>query len=651
MPNISVISVLLAVALCTPLTGRANQPKTAEEILTRHLAAIGGRDQLAAVRSIRITGKVTLASGQEGKFTWERKRPFMSRIEAQWPEGGTTVQGFDGAAGWLIMPMFVEKGPVALPPETTALLKEEADIDGPLVDPTRKGVKIELLGREAVGDRPTYKLRLTRVGAAEGDVEYYYLDAKSYLPVKCEGRRTVMGMTQEFGRLFEEYKPVDGLPIAHVVREWEGPPGSPQSVRVIDKVELNVAVPDERFRMPAPEPAEAAAEEEPAPVIENDPAARALYDQMVATMRAADALTYESAYELKISGMPSTRCSYKMWLKKPNHFRMEAFRADGKCTGILIGDGDQLWIHWPAGRPRFSSGDPAEYERTSTKVYMTKPTPPGRHSISHEAGLLGNGIIMTILDLSTFHGYTDSLQPHLDAVARRGTDEVDGEPCDVIEVSIMQGQRTWKIWLSQRDHLPRKLLETVRVSNTITAEETWTNVQLDGDIPAGHFVWKPPADWKEWQLPTPESQLLKRGTPAPDFELKLTDGATTKLSDYRGNVVVLTFWRVGCPPCRLEILELQKLHTKYADKGLVVLGFNSADRKNIALDLLREHSLTVPSILDSSMAAVMTTTRYRANAVPTTYIIDRDGKIADAWVGYEKDDPRVAAGLKKLAIE
>ena len=84
----------------------------------------------------------------------------------------------------------------------------------------------------------------------------------------------------------------------------------------------------------------------------------------------------------------------------------------------------------------------------------------------------------------------------------------------------------------------------------------------------------------------------------------------------------------------------------------MVLGFNSADRRDIALDLLRKHSLTFPCVLDSSPAAVSAAVgKYRANAVPTTYVIDRDGKIVAAWIGYQKDDPRTLSALKKLGIE
>jgi peroxiredoxin len=98
--------------------------------------------------------------------------------------------------------------------------------------------------------------------------------------------------------------------------------------------------------------------------------------------------------------------------------------------------------------------------------------------------------------------------------------------------------------------------------------------------------------------------------------------------------------------------HLQELYERLRDKGLVVLGFNSADNKQIALDFLDENGATFPSVLDSSLEAAMTgLTAYGTSSVPTTYVIGRDGKIVDGWIGYEEDDPRVTNALKKLGLE
>jgi hypothetical protein len=98
--------------------------------------------------------------------------------------------------------------------------------------------------------------------------------------------------------------------------------------------------------------------------------------------------------------------------------------------------------------------------------------------------------------------------------------------------------------------------------------------------------------------------------------------------------------------------HLQELYTQYQDKGLVILGFNPSDDKQIALDFMAENGATFPTILDSSDAAVRVSFQdYRSSGVPLNYIIDREGKIVDAWYGYEEGHPRAMAALNKTGGE
>ena len=141
------------------------------------------------------------------------------------------------------------------------------------------------------------------------------------------------------------------------------------------------------------------------------------------------------------------------------------------------------------------------------------------------------------------------------------------------------------------------------------------------------------------------------GRQAPDFELLSTDRSKIKLSDYRGKVVWLTFWRVGCPPCREQIPCLEELYSKHKHQGLVVLGFDFADDRQIALDFLRQHSVTFPNIVDASEEGITTGfTKYQARAAPVNYLIDRQGKIMAAWLGHDPNNPQSADVLAKLGL-
>ena len=277
-------------------------------------------------------------------------------------------------------------------------------------------------------------------------------------------------------------------------------------------------------------------------VFRDEPAARALYEQMVQAMRGARTLSYTAKHAFSRQDAIYGICKYRIWLKKPNHFRVETLNPDGSTQGTLVGDGDHLWLFWSGDRPRFGFEEGESYEKTRKNVYNTKKTPLGRHSIGHEVALIGGG---TIVDPSTFHGYTDSLEPYLDGAKGMGTEDVSGEACDEIEVSFMKHQRSWYLWLSQKDHLPRKMKEVVRVSEELVILESWFDLVVNGEVPDDKFVWRPPEGWRPWEMPDPEEQLLKPGTPAPDFELTAGDGSKIKLSDHRDKIVWLYMWRAG----------------------------------------------------------------------------------------------------------
>ncbi len=99
------------------------------------------------------------------------------------------------------------------------------------------------------------------------------------------------------------------------------------------------------------------------------------------------------------------------------------------------------------------------------------------------------------------------------------------------------------------------------------------------------------------------------------------------------------------------MVHLQRFHEEHGEKGLVILGVNSSDKEDVALELLRKNSVSFPNIVDSSEAAQEATSgEYKSSGVPLSYIIDREGKIVDAWYGYSKGHRRARKVLRKLGI-
>lgn len=392
-------------------------------------------------------------------------------------------------------------------------------------------------------------------------------------------------------------------------------------------------------------------DESPDVTFEDEPEARALYEKMIETMRNAETLSYKSAYREEAESEELGRCTYTIWMKKPNFFYVETINEANKNKGILIGDGQYAWSYWLNGRPWFRGEDNDAYEKSRFDVYMKEPAPPGKYSIGY-AVVLKKSNYFPILNPSIFQGINNTLELVIDWMQNPGVEKVGDEDCNVIEVSYANHQRSHYFWISRRDNLPRKLKEIVRGSYDIITHELWSEVTINDEIATEKFTWTPSEGWQQWHPPSAEDKLLKPGQQAPDFELLAADGSKIKLSDYRGKVVWLNFWRVGCPPCREEIPYLEKLHRKYGSKGLIVLGFDFADDRQIALDFLHQNSVTFPNILDSSDEAIKTGfMTYGATAAPVNYILDREGKIVAAWLGYEKGQKQAIAALEKLGLK
>jgi len=224
---------------------QAQEPPTLEEVLGNYYEAIGGLDAWKSVHSMKMTGRQTMWRGMEAPFTQTLKRPGKIRVEFTM-QGMTAIRAYDGATAWMVMPFRGSTAPEVMPPEMAGGLIEEADIDGPLVGYEEEGQQVELLGLTETEGTPGYKLQVT---LRDGDVEYWYLDAEYFIPIRIEGTREFRGNVSEFATTLSDYKEVGGLMIAHSVETRGLGPGRGQ-VLTIDQVELNVEVDDALFAMP-----------------------------------------------------------------------------------------------------------------------------------------------------------------------------------------------------------------------------------------------------------------------------------------------------------------------------------------------------------------------------------------------------------------
>lgn len=117
-------------------------------------------------------------------------------------------------------------------------------------------------------------------------------------------------------------------------------------------------------------------------------------------------------------------------------------------------------------------------------------------------------------------------------------------------------------------------------------------------------------------------------------------------AQYAGEVLVVNFWYAGCPPCRLEAADLEALSQEFAADGVVFVGVNIMDQAPTALTFAEEFGVTYPSILDVTDGSVRLAFAgsVSPNAVPTTLVLDREGRVAGRISGL-LSDPGVLADM------
>lgn len=217
--------------------------QTVDELIERNLKARGGYEKLKAIQTVKTTGTLELSGlNVEMPFTMFNSRPNKVRMDTEF-QGQKSIQATDGEAAWMINPFAGAFEATAMDAETANAFKENADVDGPLVDYKKKGHKIELLGKEDVEGTEAYKLKLTR---ENGNTDLIYLDAEYYLEIMTVSKRTLAGQEIEQTVKLSDYKEVDGLMMPH---QFEIS-GMQAVTMTIDSVAFNSEIDPQMFAMP-----------------------------------------------------------------------------------------------------------------------------------------------------------------------------------------------------------------------------------------------------------------------------------------------------------------------------------------------------------------------------------------------------------------
>lgn len=225
----------------------AVQAQTVDELVGKYVQAMGGADKLSGLKAVKINSTMKIMGADINSTTTAvNQRAFRQDMSIQ---GMTVVQVIDGNKGWTVNPMMGQSEATALPEDQTKAMADQLDLTGSLFNYKEKGNTVELAGKENVNTTDTYKVKVTR---KNGNVEYHYLDAKTYLPVKILAVAKIQGQDLKQETLNSNFKQVAGItfPFTVEMKNDAIPGGSSLTVNVT-KIDINPSIDESIFKMPA----------------------------------------------------------------------------------------------------------------------------------------------------------------------------------------------------------------------------------------------------------------------------------------------------------------------------------------------------------------------------------------------------------------
>jgi hypothetical protein len=218
--------------------------QTADDIISKHITAIGGKDNISKINSIyEETSMQVMGNEAPNNITIVNGKGYKSETDFN---GQKIIQCVTDKGGWTINPMAGQADATALPADQYKNFKEQLYVGGPLFDYAAKGFKAELQGQEKVGAFNAYKIKLTSKDSVETT---YFIDPTTYYVIKALRHGNAMGQEVEITATYSNYTKTDvGFVMPYSVDTDFG--GQFQLSATVKKVEINKPVDPKVFDMP-----------------------------------------------------------------------------------------------------------------------------------------------------------------------------------------------------------------------------------------------------------------------------------------------------------------------------------------------------------------------------------------------------------------
>lgn len=230
----SVKLFFLAVALSAGINATA---QTADEIVDKNITAMGGKEKLASLNSVRFTGSMS-TQGMDIPLTITRVHQVGMRVEFE-VMGTSNYQIANTKEGWTFMPIQGMSSPIQMEEEQYKSFESQLDLQGALYNYKEKGTTIEYIGKEKVDGAEAYNLKVT---LKSGKVSNYFIDTKTNFLIKTSSKVNANGEEMEVTNSLSNYKAnADGYMFPYTSVSMQGP-------ITFEKIETNIKVDESIFK-------------------------------------------------------------------------------------------------------------------------------------------------------------------------------------------------------------------------------------------------------------------------------------------------------------------------------------------------------------------------------------------------------------------
>ena len=240
------LTKIIASAIILLANSVAITAQTVDEIVTKHIEAMGGAEKWKALKAIQMVNKFNVQGMDiESKSVIVNGKSLRTDVSVM---GQEIISAVDGETGWAQQPTMM--GGTGEPEDMPgALVKEsrkQLSLGGSLLNYKEKGSTVELVGKEKLDGAEVYHLKLTE---KNGDVTNLFLSSSTYYTLKSSGKRNVQGKDVDAEVSFSNFKQIEGLTFPYTM-ETASPMGGMMTIET-DSIKLNPTIDETIFKKPA----------------------------------------------------------------------------------------------------------------------------------------------------------------------------------------------------------------------------------------------------------------------------------------------------------------------------------------------------------------------------------------------------------------